>query len=444
MSFRLGVRTRLLITIVGAVAIALAIGVAAFNLFLGQRLSASATELATAQAEAELSSVRVRDGKLVAPEGPGEGTVSSQTWVFEGVRPLEAPRAPDRIDEAARSLAGGPEQSLDVGEETRLHAIPVSENGIRYGTVVAAISLDPYEETGRTALIGSLGLAALLLGAITVISRWMLGRALLPVSRMTESAARWSEHDLDQRFELGEPYDELTRLAATLDGLLERIAASLRHEQRFTAELSHELRTPLARLKGETELMLRRERKPQEYREALEAIDRNVDEMTRTVETLVAAARHEAGLTQATSDLRAAVTTAVETTHSDGSAITVHVALPREPVRVPVERELLTRIVQPIVDNACRYGRSNVDVEVVRNGSVAWVNVIDDGPGVADHEGERIFEPGARGSAAATAGQGAGLGLSLARRLARSAGGDVTVAPSGSEGRFSIRLPLGR
>jgi signal transduction histidine kinase len=134
----------------------------------------------------------------------------------------------------------------------------------------------------------------------------------------------------------------------------------------------------------------------------------------------------------------------VETTQSDDSAITVHIALPREPVRVPVERELLTRIVQPIVDNACRYGRSNVDVEVVRNGSVAWVNVIDDGPGVADHEGERIFEPGARGSAAATAGQGAGLGLSLARRLARSAGGDVTVAPSGSEGRFSIRLPLGR
>ena len=66
---------------------------------------------------------------------------------------------------------------------------------------------------------------------------------------MTESAASWSEHDLDRRFDLGEPYDELTRLAATLDGLLGRIAASLRHEQRFTAELSHELRTPLARVK---------------------------------------------------------------------------------------------------------------------------------------------------------------------------------------------------
>ena len=444
MTSRLGVRTRLLIAIVGAVAIALALGVGAFNLLLGQRLSASATDLAKAQAKAELSSVQVRNGKLVAPEGPDEGTVSSLAWVFEGSRLLEAPRAPERVDEAARSLAGGPERSLGLGEEMRLYAIPVTQNGVRYGTVVAAVSLDPYEETGRAALIGSLILAALLLGAITVISRWMLGRALLPVSRMTESAARWSEQDLDHRFELGEPYDELTRLAATLDGLLERIAASLRHEQRFTAELSHELRTPLARLKGQTELMLRRERTPQEYHDALEAIDRNVDEMTRTVETLVAAARHEAGLTQATSDLRDAVSSAVDAARPADSSITVHVTLPEEPVRVSAEHELLIRIVQPLVDNACRYGRSTVDVELVRNGSVASVNVVDDGPGVAGDEGERIFEPGARGSAGSAPGQGAGLGLSLARRLARSAGGDVTVAPSTAGGQFSIRLPLAR
>lgn len=442
MSLRLGVRSRLLLAIVGAVAMALAIGVAAFNLLLGQRLSASATALAKAQAEAELSSIQVKNGKLVAPEGPDEGTVSSQIWVFEGSRLLEAPRAPARVDEAARSLAGGPERSLDVGEEARLYPIPISQNGVRYGTVVAAVSLDPYGETARTALIGSLMLAALLLGAVTVISRWMLGRALLPVSRMTESAATWSEHDLDQRFELGEPYDELTRLAATLDGLLERIAASLRHEQRFTAELSHELRTPLARLKGETELTLSRERTPQEYRAALAAIDRNVDEMTRTVETLVAAARHEAGLMQTTSDLRDAVSTAVETARPVGSTMTVRVALPREPVRVSAEQELLVRIVQPLVDNACRYGRSTVGVEVVRNGSIARVDVLDDGPGVAEDEGARIFDPGARGSAASSAGEGAGLGLSLARRLARSAGGEIAAVAGTSGGRFVLTLPL--
>ena len=79
---------------------------------------------------------------------------------------------------------------------------------------------------------------------------------------MTEQAEAWSEHDLDRRFGLGEPHDELTRLASTLDRLLDRIAASLRHERRFSAELSHELRTPLAKVTAEAELALRRPREP--------------------------------------------------------------------------------------------------------------------------------------------------------------------------------------
>ena len=112
---------------------------------------------------------------------------------------------------------------------------------------------------------------------------------------MTRQAAAWSEHDLDHRFALGQPHDELTELAATLDGLLDRLAASLRHEQRFSAELSHELRTPLARVLAESELALRRAREPDEYRAALELIHRNADQLARTVDALVAAARYEAG-----------------------------------------------------------------------------------------------------------------------------------------------------
>ena len=151
---------------------------------------------------------------------------------------------------------------------------------------------------------------------------------------MTEQAAEWSERDLDRRFELGEPHDELTRLAATLDRLLDRLAASLRHEQRFTAELSHELRTPLARSSPKPSSRSAASARRSDYQDALEAIDRNADEMTRTVETLVAAARHEAGLTQATSDLREAVTAAAETRSPTPDGIEIQVALPRQPVRV--------------------------------------------------------------------------------------------------------------
>jgi len=153
---RLGVRTRLLLAIVAAVAGALAVGVAAFNVVLGQQLSAGASDLARAEAIAELSSVRVVNGRVAAPEGANEGTVASQVWVFAGSRILEAPRVPSQIDAAARALAGGPERSIRVGENVRMHAVPIVQGGRRYGTVVAAVSLDAYRQTERTALVGSL------------------------------------------------------------------------------------------------------------------------------------------------------------------------------------------------------------------------------------------------------------------------------------------------
>jgi signal transduction histidine kinase len=439
-----GVRTRLLLAAVGAVALALVVGVVAFNLFLGQRLSASATSLARAQAEAELSSLEVVDGRLVAPTGLEEGAVGSPVWVFSGTTVLEKPRVPASLTDAAASLADGPERATRFKESLRLYALPVTDHGHRVGTVVAGVSLAPYDETATIALVGSLGLAVLLLAAVALLSHWILGKALLPVSRMTDDAADWSAHDLDRRFNRGEPYDELTQLAATLDALLGRLSASLRHEQRFTAELSHELRTPLAKIAAESELALRRERTGEGYRASLEAVHRNAEQMTRTVEALVAAARQEAGLSRATSDARDGVRAAVAAVRGQAEAagIATELALPSSSVQVAVEPELLERIVHPLLDNALRYGRSLVAVELSVNGTSALVTVTDDGAGLAADETERIFEPGVRGLAAADEPRGAGLGLALARRLARTAGGEISADADGGAARFSVTLPL--
>jgi len=437
---KLGVRARLLLAVVAAVVLALAVGVTAFTLLLSHRLSASATSLARAQAQAAVSSLDVRGGRLSAHEAPDQGASPGQVWVFADKRQVEAPNASRVVAAAARALAGGPERTETVEEQTRLYALPVVDNGRRFGTVVSAVALDPYEDTERTAFVGALILAALLLAAVAVLSRWMLGRALEPVSRMTADAAAWRASDLDRRFALGEPYDELTRLAATLDDLLEQIAASLRHEQRFTAELSHELRTPLARISAETELMLRRERTPDEYRDALDSIQRSADTMARTVEALVAAAQHEAGLTRTTSDVRDVVSSAIGATRQNGALVDIGVSLPDEPVRVAVDGQLAERMLQPLLDNATRYGHV-VNVSVVRGNTVASIAIDDDGPGVAGDERDMIFEPGARGSASAGH-DGAGLGLALAQRLARSAGGAIIAEPNEGGGRFTLKLPL--
>ena len=99
---------------------------------------------------------------------------------------------------------------------------------------------------------------------------------------MTRDAAAWSANDLDQRFDLGPRRDELTGLAATLDNLLGRIAASRRHEQRFAGEMAHELRTPIARMRGRAELALRAGPGGDEERAgALASVVAEVDRLTR-------------------------------------------------------------------------------------------------------------------------------------------------------------------
>ena len=81
----------------------------------------------------------------------------------------------------------------------------------------------------------------------------------------------------------------------TLDGLLDRLSASLRREQRFSAELSHELRTPLAKICAEAELALRREREPSAYKDGSPDRVAQRPAMSRTIDTLVAASASKRG-----------------------------------------------------------------------------------------------------------------------------------------------------
>jgi len=439
------VRTRLLLAVLGAVAVAVAAMTLGFNLLLARSLSHNASDLARTSATAQLAALQPKENTIEPGDVADQAAGESQFWVFSRGKALRAPRAPKIVGDAARSLAGGGERFLDVDSaDVRLYAAPAVFEGKRLGTVVAGVSLAPYEQTRRTALIGSLALAVLLLLVVALAARWVLAAAFRPVERMTREAAEWSEHQLDRRFELGDPHDELTRLAATLDGLLDRIAASLRREQRFSAELSHELRTPVSRIVAEADLALRRERSDSEYRAALEVVLRNAKDIASTIEALVAASQQEAGLISGTADAYEAASKAIGACEHRASerGVSLDLERPAAPLRVGVDPELAARTLQPIVENAVRYGRARVRLSVSRNGTRVVFLVEDDGPGVRDDERERIFEAGRRGTAGRNGdGNGAGLGLALARRLARAASGDVEALPNGDGGRFAVSLP---
>ncbi len=440
-------RTRLLLAVVAGVGVALVLLLVAFNIALAQSLDNDADEIVRARAAGELASLRVsKNGIALPPRLAGSG-IATQVWVFDGKRPLRAPEVDPQTDAAARALASGPERAIDVGDDTRLVALPIIDGGRRVGTVVAGLSLAPYNRTRVIAGIASAALALVLLSAVAIASAIMLKAALRPVARMTEDASNWSEHDLDHRFAVGPPYDEITRLAATLDGLLDRLAAGIRRERRLTAEVSHELRTPLAQITAEVDLALRRERRPADYRAALEEIRVGAQRIEDTVETLMATARQESGnLPRGTGDARVAadhvITACAPLASQRGVTLSVEDAAAGSGTRAGVESQVIERILQPIVENACRYARTWARVAVTSDTRVVTLEVLDDGPGIADGEEELIFEPGVRGSAGGPDGAGAGLGLSLSRRLARAAGGDVQVRSFEGRGHFDVRLPV--
>lgn len=445
-SGRISLSTRLIAGAVVAAAITLAVLVTAFNLVLDARLRSDADNVLRERATTVLRGLATTNSRLSLPEAPDQGAVDAQTWIFAGKRILEQPaRADPRDQRRAEQLAQAPAGFSSQGAtDTRLYAAPVRQGGRRLGTVVVAASLAPYERSGSSALIGSMLLGALTLLAIAALSRWLIRRALRPVAQMTAQAADWGEHDLSRRFFAGEPHDELSTLASVFDDLLARLAGSLRREQRLTAEVSHELRTPLAKILAESELATSRERSSQEYRGSLRSITRHAQELQRVLETLLASARAAMPRRTSPNDAQQAAQRAVaplaESLETQGKSIEITVA---HPVRVAVEADVVERILSPLLENAARYARERITLEIRAARGEATFEINDDGPGIDAGERERIFDPGDRGESGGDTHAGAGLGLALARRLARAAGGEVEAKASTSGGSFLVKLPLG-
>jgi signal transduction histidine kinase len=434
------------LTALGLLAALCAVGVltVAFNVVLDRSLNADANSRARSLAAAAVTTVTYANGRLRVHESADDAAVDRRVWIYQGTRAVERPPAATGLQRAADALAGRAHVFHDVpGADVRLYAAPVLVAERQVGTVVAAQSLAAYDRTTDLALLGSLALAVVLLAAVAVLTWITVGRALDPVREMTASAADWSEHDLGQRFGATPRPDELGDLARTFDALLDRVAASLRHEQRLSAELSHELRTPLARIVAEIELLQRRERSPEDRREAYALVARSAEQMSTILETLMAAARAEAQLEAGRSEL-GGVLDRIASGWASALAerqLELEVRRPPAPMMAGVDAEVVERIVAPLLDNARRYARSRVVLSALARDGAIMVTVADDGPGVAADTRELLFEPGRTGGVNGHG--GAGLGLPLARRLAMAVGGDVALAPqgSGSGAEFQVRLP---
>ena len=305
------------------------------------------------------------------------------------------------------------------------------------GVVVLSERLAPYEEAERYALIVSVLTGLLATLAAALLASWATRRALQPVNEMAQTAADWSEHDLDSRFNLGEPTTELGMLADTLDTLLDRVRNALRSEQRLTSELAHELRTPLTTIQGSADLALMREGLTPAVRRDLQEIADATRRMSATITTLLDIARNETSISEAgSSDLTEVLDEVAVTLLSADSPARLDVQT--DPVRLGLPHDLAVRAVAPVVANAIRFATTTVRLTSTLNGQgTVLVAVTDDGPGVADSVADHLFEPGTTSDNRT----GAGLGLAISRRVARSVGGDVRLESAQPPTVFVIELP---
>jgi signal transduction histidine kinase len=442
---KLGLRRRVVLGAIGSFAIGLVLLLIAFNVALDRRLQSEASSVLDSRAAAQRANLAVAGGRLRVREAPKDASLDGAAWVFQGRNLLDPVRMPLQLRRTVVRLIPSPRPIETTTGNSRLLVQTQPVNRHVSATVVAAVSLSPYQDAQRIALIGSAVVAVALLALVVVIANRTVTAALRPIRRMTEQAATWSEQDLHRRFDLGAPHDELSELAANLDGLLGRVDESFQHEQRFSAEVAHELRAPLTRQRLAAEIALRGEGSDGEAKAALGVALREVDQMTVIIDTLVAAA-------QADLDPARGISTAAEIIdllakrlgESDGAGPT----LVREgngsadQVRVHVDVNYAVQTLLPVADNARRFTRTKTTVRCEARGAEAVFTIGDDGPGVAPDEVETIFAPGVRGRASSANG-GAGLGLSLSRRLARAVGGDVVAVAGSQGGRFEVVLPTG-
>ena len=205
--------------------------------------------------------------------------------------------------------------------------------------------------------------------------------------------------------------------------MLARLDASVERMKQFTADASHELRAPVSLIRTTAEVAILRDRRPEEYREALSEILEESERTSKLVDSLMMLARADSGkedLERVEADATAIVTEAAEQGErlARNRVLDFRVSVPNESLLVIADFEALRRALLILVDNAVKYtpDGGTVEVSLGRDDGHAVISVVDTGIGMAEEDIPHIFDRFWRADKARSRGQGGvGLGLPIAR-----------------------------
>lgn len=450
------IRLRLTLWYAGAMVVVLALYATTIYLFV----SRSASQALDAQLESDFQWPRTMLGRSedgsIAPYYEVEDSETSpwlQVWSLDGELLYRTRNAEQNPVPGAHTLAlQAGNRIVTVGQMVPSYRVLSGRGAIagsgQFVIQVAESEFQMQQDLRELLLILVLGLP--LSVAVAGFGGYTLARrALAPVDRMAERARAITAEKLTERLPVGNPRDEVGRLATVFNETLTRLESSFEQMRQFTAHASHELRTPLTAIRSVGEVGLRQHRSERAYREVIGSMLEEVDRLSQLVDRLLILSRVELG----TAGLNAEIVDLSEIAAEASAQLEVlaeekgqTVSVKKTPGMFWVgDRTLLRQALLNLIDNAIKYTPSGgrIEIRTAREGRVSRLDVVDNGPGIPESLRAHIFERFYRGdeSHSQDAG-GSGLGLSIAEWAVEACRGQLTLERTTTEGStFRITLP---
>jgi signal transduction histidine kinase len=294
------------------------------------------------------------------------------------------------------------------------------------------------------------GTALAIMAVVSIVLSWLLARRVLrPMRTLTAGIRRISARNVHERLAVEGPGDEISDLADSVDGLLDRLEAALESHKRFVANAAHELRTPLTVERALLEeSLLDRQATAESFRENFERLLRISTQQGELLESLLTLAVSERGIERfhpvdLAEVTRTVLFTPLPETQRHGLSVVDHTERAAT-ATVPGDAALLERLVANLVHNAVHYNvpGGRVDVTVRTTATRAVLTVSNTGPEVPADRVDQLFEPFQR--MRRTAGDGHhGLGLSIVRAITAAHDGSLAAHPRPDGGlEIEISFPL--
>ena len=302
--------------------------------------------------------------------------------------------------------------------------VPLYQNTKIIGFMIIAMSLEDSAMVLNNLFIILLVAYPLILLVLFLIARFIAGRSIKPISAIIQTSNIITKDNLKSRIPLPINKDELHLLSNTINNLLDRVENAIEREKQFTSDASHELRTPLAVIKGTLEVLIRKPRNQEEYKEKIDFCISEVNRLNHLVDELLLLARFEnqkQSLKIERVSLNAIFLDIISRNSTFISEKKINcVALFTKDFYVETDSYLFSLILNNILTNSIKYSKPGgiINFDIKESKDTIVFSISDSGIGIASEDLEKIFDQFYRSKSNQHPEiKGTGLGLSIVKRL---------------------------